>query len=309
MPFDLKDVGQRLEKHGFESNGNEIMYNGRTGEQIPTEVFFGPTFYMRLKHMVADKVHARGTGAKDQLTRQPTSGRSAGGGLRIGEMERDVLLAHGLAQFSKESMMERSDDYSYAVCRDCGVVAVQPHHGLTECRACASENIGIVNTPYAFKLLIQEFEAMGIQMRMFNENKAESEGDDGSEVSDGEVQSAGGDPDGAPPVVPTSEEVENEDKSAPLLSDVPSDGEADDGAGSDDGDDNLMITPEDDGANNDEPNDGLGVADASDKAPEAPGAPEAEEGDTTSLLDISDGTDGGAKIKVVEIKGGWDGKT
>jgi len=184
MPFDLKDVSERLEKHGFEATGNEIMYNGRTGEQILTQVFFGPTFYMRLKHMVADKVHARGTGAKDQLTRQPTSGRSAGGGLRIGEMERDVLLAHGLAQFSKESMMERSDKYSYAVCRNCGVVAVQPHRGLSECRACNSENIAIVETPYSFKLLIQEFEAMGIQMRLSTEplpDDCESEGEDEGE--------------------------------------------------------------------------------------------------------------------------------
>ena len=197
MPFDLKDVGEKLEKHGFASTGNEIMYNGRTGEQIESEIFFGPTFYMRLKHMVADKVHARGTGAMDQLTRQPTSGRSAGGGLRIGEMERDTVLAHGLAQFAKESMMERSDHYSYAVCRDCGVVAVQPHRGLTECRACESENVGIVQTPYAFKLLIQEFEAMGIQMRMFSEAKEaeeaeEAEASDEDENEEGEVNGGGG---------------------------------------------------------------------------------------------------------------------
>jgi DNA-directed RNA polymerase II subunit RPB2 len=189
MPFDLKDVGERLEKRGFQSAGSEILYNGKTGEQIATDIFFGPTYYMRLKHMVADKVHARGTGAKDQLTRQPTSGRSAGGGLRIGEMERDTVLAHGLAQFAKESMMERSDKYSYAVCRDCGVIAVQPHRGLTECRACDSENIGIVETPYAFKLLIQEFEAMGIQMRLMTEDKPTEELDEELDEEVDEVES------------------------------------------------------------------------------------------------------------------------
>ena len=213
MPFDMKEVGQRLEKeYGFESTGNEIMYNGRTGEQMDTEVFFGPTFYMRLKHMVADKVHARGTGAMDQLTRQPTSGRSAGGGLRIGEMERDTVLAHGLAQFAKESMMERSDAYSYALCRDCGVIAVQPHRGLTECRACASENVGIVRTPYAFKLLVQEFEAMGIQMRMFTEPQTTADGeeseedeyDEGDEGDEGNSMGGGSEKNKEPDATPTA---------------------------------------------------------------------------------------------------------
>lgn len=195
MPFDMKDVGQRLENdHNFASTGNEIMYNGLTGEQINTEIFFGPTFYMRLKHMVADKMHARGTGPIDQLTKQPTSGRSAGGGLRIGEMERDTLLGHGLAQFSKESIMERSDKYSYALCRDCGVIAHQPYRGLAECRACASENIAVVHTPYAFKLLVQELESMGMQMRMYTKSRdveQEATSDEGENTKD-EVESDSG---------------------------------------------------------------------------------------------------------------------
>jgi len=165
LPFDPKDVHRRLEDQGFEGAGNEVLYNGRTGEQIATDIFFGPTFYMRLKHMVADKMHARGDGPKDQLTRQPTSGRSDNGGLRIGEMERDVLLAHGLAAFSKESMMERSDKYAYDICRKCGVVA----HSIgqvAQCMSCGGEDIAHVETPYAFKLLLQEMQGMGVELRL-----------------------------------------------------------------------------------------------------------------------------------------------
>ena len=70
----------------MESYGNEIMYNGLNGEQLETEIFIGPVFYQRLKHMVNDKVHSRATGPMVNLTRQPAEGRSRAGGLRIGEM-------------------------------------------------------------------------------------------------------------------------------------------------------------------------------------------------------------------------------
>lgn len=167
IPFDKDELYDRLEKQKFERYGNEIMYNGRTGEQIQSEIFLGPIYYYCLKHMVADKVHSRSTGAKTQLTRQPTSGRSAGGGLRIGEMERDALIGHGLSQFIKECMMEKSDKYKWAVCRFCGTIAnFAPAKGIAECGSCNRQDISVVETPYSFKLLVQELEAMGIQMRV-----------------------------------------------------------------------------------------------------------------------------------------------
>ena len=170
MPFDKEAVFNTLEEHGLEKHGNEILYNGRTGEQIKTEVFIGPIYYYRLKHMVTDKIHSRNTGPKVQLTHQPTSGRSAGGGLRIGEMERDVLLSHGLSQFTKEAMMEKSDKYRWGVCRHCGVLAkYTPTRDLIECLNCGLQDISVVETPYAFKLLIQEMEAMGVQIRLSDE--------------------------------------------------------------------------------------------------------------------------------------------
>ena len=173
LPFDLKNVCDNLETRGFEKYGNELLYNGFTGQQIPTDIFIGPTFYLRLKHMVADKVHSRGVGFNnphDQLTRQPTAGRSNQGGLRIGEMERDSLLSHGVAQFIKESMMERSDKYQWIVCKRCGVlVEYSKPTRYVACRSCGHNDISIIETPYSMMLLTQELESMGIQMRFSDE--------------------------------------------------------------------------------------------------------------------------------------------
>jgi DNA-directed RNA polymerase II subunit RPB2 len=178
MPFDKEAVYNSLEEHGLEKHGNEILYNGRTGEQIKTEIFIGPIYYYRLKHMVTDKIHSRSTGGKVQLTRQPTSGRSAGGGLRIGEMERDVLLSHGLSQFAKECYMDKSDTYRWGVCRHCGILSkYTPRRNIIECLNCGLQDISVIETPYAFKLLIQEMEAMGIQIRLSEESLPEDDPD------------------------------------------------------------------------------------------------------------------------------------
>ena len=92
--FDIKDICNELINLGYESNGNEIMYNGLTGEQHECSVFMGPVFYQRLKHMVNDKAHSRSIGPMVNLTRQPAEGRSRDGGLRFGEMERDCSWYH-----------------------------------------------------------------------------------------------------------------------------------------------------------------------------------------------------------------------
>jgi DNA-directed RNA polymerase beta subunit len=114
--------------------------------------------------MVTDKMHSRGVGfanPHDQLTRQPTAGRSHMGGLRVGEMERDALLSHGLATFLRESMMDRSDKYKWYVCRHCGILVDYSKN----CRNCNQADVSVVETPYATKVMMQELEAMGLQMR------------------------------------------------------------------------------------------------------------------------------------------------
>lgn len=139
-PFNHNDYPYgALEEFGLEKYGNEILYNGRTGEQIATEIFFGPTYYQRLKHMVSEKLNYRTQGPVTMTTRQPTKGRGNNGGLRIGEMERDVLVAQGISGFLKESLFERSDKYSYKT------------HDFR------------LNAPYCFKLFTQELMTMGIK--------------------------------------------------------------------------------------------------------------------------------------------------
>lgn len=217
LPFDKNGLFERLETHKFDKYGNEVMYNGKTGEMIATEIFLGPTFYLRLKHMVTDKVHARDKGPRVQLTHQPTSGRSKSGGLRIGEMERDVVLAHGMSHFVKEAMMEKADAYTWAVCKHCGTLAkYAPSRGIFECTCCNSSNLSVIKTPYAFKLLTQELEAMGIQMRLTSETIKDIEEDfaevlpEEDEDEPEEVEQEGGQPYTALDMINEDEDEEDE---------------------------------------------------------------------------------------------------
>ena len=190
LPFDENIIYDKLFDNGFDSHGNEILYNGYTGQQLNCEIFIGPTFYFRLKHMVAEKMHARGIGPKVSLTRQPTAGRRKGGGLRIGEMERDSVLSHGISSFMQESMMERSDKYSWVISKKSGVI--YPFNPSIKNRVHKeNEELVQVNTPYSFKLLVQELEAMGIQVRLNTDKKVqfpELDFEDINESSDEEYE-------------------------------------------------------------------------------------------------------------------------
>ena len=163
---DIADVLQN--KCGFDRHGDEILYNGITGEQIPTKIFMGPTYYQRLKHMVEDKMHSRANGPMVLLTRQPAEGRARDGGIRFGEMERDCMIAHGTLQFLKERMLDVSDNYRMFICNICGLTAqVNPEKNIYKCRSCDNYiNFSEVRLPYACKLLIQELESMSIAPRL-----------------------------------------------------------------------------------------------------------------------------------------------
>jgi hypothetical protein len=187
-----KEFGEILVKNGYSSTGNELLYNGMTGEQLETEIYFGPTYYLRLKHMVKDKINYRARGPRTALTRQTVQGRANDGGLRIGEMDRDAILCHGMAHFMYESMMERGDKYYMAVCNNTGTIAVYNESKdiflspMSDGPLQFSENLdgtlnivpiskygktfSIVKVPYAFKLLYQELQAMNIQMRIITED-------------------------------------------------------------------------------------------------------------------------------------------
>ena len=186
-----------LVKAGFNSSGNQVLYNGMTGEQLAADIYIGPTYYMRLKHMVKDKINYRARGPNTVLTRQPVQGRANDGGLRIGEMERDGVLAHGMSYFLNESFMKRgeSKDYYIAVCNKSGAIAIYneaknlflspavdgPIKFNTNPDGTQSimnisrfgRSFSILKVPYAFKLLIQELQVMNVQMRIITEENVD----------------------------------------------------------------------------------------------------------------------------------------
>ena len=167
----VKKVEEMLEKVGHEKHGNEILYNGLTGEQLKTQIFIGPTYYQRLKHMSGDKIHSRASGPIVTMTRQPAEGRSSHGGLRFGEMERDCMIAHGTASFLKERMMDVSDKYSIFICSLCNMQAISdPKTNMFECKHCKNyKKFKKIYIPYSCKLLMQELQCMNIGPRFLTD--------------------------------------------------------------------------------------------------------------------------------------------
>jgi len=164
----VQKVSDLLHDYEYQQRGNEVVYCGFTGRKMNTQVFFGPTYYQRLKHMVNDKIHSRARGPLQLLNRQPMEGRSRDGGLRFGEMERDCQIAHGASKFLQERLFEVSDPYSVHVCNLCGLICIANLRNNTfECRSCNNKtNISQVRMPYACKLLFQELMSMQIAPRM-----------------------------------------------------------------------------------------------------------------------------------------------
>ena len=175
----VKTVGTSLEALGLHPHTENIMYCGTTGKQLDCSIFMGPLYFMRMKHLTSDKLNARGEGRKEIRTHQPTGGRGNEGGMRMGEMERDAVLAHGVSLFIQESYMKRSDATTFFVCNGCGTVPIaNEREQLFICPTCdgpvefsgtTAENLAIipplkrsrvtfskVSMPYALKVLDQE---------------------------------------------------------------------------------------------------------------------------------------------------------
>jgi DNA-directed RNA polymerase II subunit RPB2 len=167
----VDDFVKILEKQGYEGSGNEVLYNGITGDQMHTQIFMGPTYYQRLKHMAGDKVHSRASGPVVSMTRQPAEGRSSHGGLRFGEMERDCMIAHGAASMLKERLLDVSDKYAVYICNHCNTLkSGNENDDIYECKLC--ENNGDFKKcyiPYSCKLLLQEMMTMSIGPRLLTE--------------------------------------------------------------------------------------------------------------------------------------------
>lgn len=158
----VADISQELIECGFNYQGKDTLTSGITGESLQAYIYQGPVYYQKLKHMVIDKMHGRSTGPRATLTRQPTEGRSRDGGLRLGEMERDCLIAYGASMLLVERLMISSDAFTSDVCNSCGLLA---YSGW--CHSCqSSAKVSSIKIPYACKLLFQELQSMNIVPRL-----------------------------------------------------------------------------------------------------------------------------------------------
>jgi DNA-directed RNA polymerase II subunit RPB2 len=191
-----KLLGGLLNDFDLHSSGNEILYNGMTGEQIESEIYMGPTYYTRLKHMTQDKINYRSRGPRAALTRQTNHGRSKDGGLRIGDMERDSILSHGMSSFMYDSMMTRGDYYKMAICNQSGTIAIYNRSTQNFYSPLADgplqfdqvdketfvpnlitkygKEFSIVEVPYCLKLLMHELTTMNVQMRLITAETIDS---------------------------------------------------------------------------------------------------------------------------------------
>ena len=169
-PFNKLNIGDItgvLNKCGYNKCGNEILYNGSTGEPLKVALFIGPAYYQRLRHMVNDKIHSRSTGPMVTLTRQPSEGRTRDGGFRFGEMERDCIISHGTASFLKETLLDKSDRYKMFISDDTGLnAAVNKERNVYNTFSQNNNNLGEVRVPYAYKLFSQEIQSMGMAPRL-----------------------------------------------------------------------------------------------------------------------------------------------
>jgi DNA-directed RNA polymerase II subunit RPB2 len=187
--------GPMLTKMGYHCSGNRMFYSGLTGEQLEADVFFGPTYYMRLKHMVKDKINYRSRGPRTMLTRQTVQGRANDGGLRIGEMERDGIMAHGATAFLNDAYMTRGDEHFIAICNKTGSIAIYNESLNLFLSPLADgpikfddtlkggknivnisrfgRSFSVIRVPYTFKLLMQELQIMNVQMRIITDTNVD----------------------------------------------------------------------------------------------------------------------------------------
>ncbi len=168
-----ESIEEALKEHGFTQTGKEVMYDGKTGKRIEAKIFNGIVYYQRLHHLVSKKMHARASGPRQILTRQPTEGRARGGGQRLGHMERNCFVGHGTSLLQKERMTNQSDKTTELICQDCGSIAMENKiTGEKYCESCGSNNVEEIEMSYGFKLLTNELKSLTIHPKLDLEDKA-----------------------------------------------------------------------------------------------------------------------------------------
>jgi len=169
---DESTMRKTLGEFGYNEDGRETMYDGMTGEKFEAQILIGPCYFQKLHHMIADKIHSRARGPVTLLTKQPTAGRSKQGGLRLGEMEKDCLIAHGASLLLKERFS--SDASKLPICNDCGLVAVDDKiKGITHCPVCKKSSVSYITVSYAFKLMLDELKCMGVYPKIITDESEE----------------------------------------------------------------------------------------------------------------------------------------
>jgi len=164
---DIESISEELEQMGMHRYGYERMISGLTGEYIDTLVFFGPTFYQRLQKFVADAEYSVQRALTDAITFQPLEGQGSSGGLKVGEMEKDVIISHGSARMLSEKFNYHSDGYNEYICRSCGKPAIVNHReNIYKCRYCGDNaDITCIPTSWTSKLFMQEIESTNVGIR------------------------------------------------------------------------------------------------------------------------------------------------
>ncbi|MAF99377.1 MAG: DNA-directed RNA polymerase subunit B, partial [Nanoarchaeota archaeon] len=164
-------IRKELSEMGFKEDGTETFYDGRTGKRVPMRIFVGNIYYLKLRHMVANKIHSRARGPIQLLTRQPTEGKAKEGGLRLGEMEKDTFIAHGASLLLKERF--DSDRTVLPICEKCGLIAIEDRYKKRKyCLMCGEDiEINYIEISYAFKLLLDEFRSVGVYSQLHLMNK------------------------------------------------------------------------------------------------------------------------------------------
>jgi len=180
--------GEQLRAAGYAYHGTESVYSGAYGSEMQVQIFVGVVYYQRLRHMVSDKDQVRAKGPINQLTHQPIHGRKLHGGIRLGEMERDALLAHGASFTVQERLLHCSDEAKVLVCSKCrGIlgpnsipseVAPKDKSCNAHCRTCGTgtgtcgtgpgpgAEVDVVSMPYVFQFLANELAAMNIKTQV-----------------------------------------------------------------------------------------------------------------------------------------------
>ena len=172
--IDIESIGNELEDLGLDRCGYHRLYNGMTGEWIDTEIFMGPTFYQRLQKFVVDTIYKVTQGPTDPITYIPVDGgRGTGGGLRLGEMEKDVFISHGNMRCLSEKFFTHSDGTNLYVCK-CGkpcIVNLSQNPPILKCKYCGDNaDIYKIPTSWSSKLMVhEEIPAMNIGVRTIPE--------------------------------------------------------------------------------------------------------------------------------------------